>query len=290
MNKTACALGFFDGVHKAHSHILTTCAAFAKENSLKSVALTFERSPSEFFGGRPDYLTTFEQKKELIRSLGIDELIALPVTKELLSLSPEDFVHNVLSKELSAAAVFCGFNYTFGKNAIGNAETLRELCGKAGIDVYVADKMLIDGTVVSSSEIRSALSRGDVEKANGLLGRAYEVEGIVEVGKHLGSRLGFPTANIYPDFSPLKRGVYCTRVSFDGKLYDAVTNIGVNPTVSDNALRVESHLLEFGEDLYGKPISVSFYKFLRGEKKFSSVEELRKQVEKDKLNAREFFA
>lgn len=284
MKKTVCALGFFDGVHRAHSFILSSCARCARERSLKSMAVTFEKSPAEVFGREVTYLTPFEEKKRLILSLGIDEVIKLPSTKEFLSLSPESFVKDVLIDRLSAAVLLCGFNFSFGKNASGTAEDLKRLCGKYGAEVIIFDKMDEGGVTVSSSEIRLALANGDVKKANALLGRRFSLSGVVKKGKRLGTSLGFPTANIYPDksFPEMKRGVYATRVKIFDKIYPSVTNVGINPTVGDGNLRVETYIKDFDADLYGKTITVEFLDFVRGEMKFASVEELRAQVEHDK--------
>ena len=258
MKKTVCALGFFDGVHRAHSFILSSCAKYARECGLKSAAVTFEKSPAEVFGLDARYLTPFEEKKRLMLSLGIDAVVALPSTKEFLSLSPESFVKDVLIDSLSAKALFCGFNYSFGKNAAGSAEDLKNLCEKYGAKVVIAGKMDKGGITVSSSAIRKALSEGDVETANLLLGRSFSASGTVKCGKRLGRSLGFPTANIYPDssFPKMKKGVYATRTHVAGKIYPSVTNVGTNPTVGDKNLRIETFIQGFDSDIYGEKITV----------------------------------
>ena len=218
MNKTVCALGFFDGVHDAHTQILSECVRYAKEHGYKSVALTFEKSPAEYFGKKIQYLTSLSHKKELMLSLGIDEVVVLPCDKKTLSLSPEEFVDQILMGTLNATALFCGFNYTFGKNAQGNTVVLSRLCKERNMDVFVMPCMTDCGVAVSSSEIRSALSKGDIELANRLLTRPFEVRGEVCEGKKLGRELGFPTANIYPDSLPnLPYGVYATKTIVDKK-------------------------------------------------------------------------
>ncbi len=290
MNKTVCALGFFDGVHDAHTQILSECVRYAKKHGYKSVALTFEKSPAEYFGKKIQYLTTLSHKKELMLSLGIDEVVVLPCDEKTLSMSPDEFVDQVLIGKLNAAAVFCGFNYTFGKNARGNTIVLSELCKAHNILVKVMPCMTDCGVAVSSSEIRSALSKGEIEFANRLLTRPFEVRGIVSAGKRLGRELGFPTANIYPDNLPnLPYGVYATKTIVDNKEYISVTNIGVNPTVKDGNLRIETFIADFDEDIYQKDISVRFYKFLRKETFFNSINELKEQIEKDTENTIEYF-
>ena len=286
MNKSVCALGFFDGVHEAHSIILKECIRYGREHNLKNVALTFEKSPAEFFGAEIKYLTPLKQKETLMYGLGIEEVKVLPCNEETLSLSPEEFVKNILIDKLNAKALFCGFNYTFGKGAKGNTETLKEICDKYGVEVFVSPCMKEGGLTVSSTEIRAALAEGDLDTANKLLSRPFQLIGVVATGKKLGRELGFPTANLYPDshFPLIPHGVYATKTMIDDKEYFSVTNVGTNPTVGDKNLRVETYISDFDQEIYGKCICVSFYKFLRGEKTFSSVDELKEQIAKDTEN------
>lgn len=291
MTNSVCALGFFDGVHKAHSKILSECVSYGKEHGLKSVALTFEKSPGEYFGKEIKYLTSRSQKEELMKALGIDEVCSLPCDEKMLSLSPEEFIDNILVDKLGAKALLCGFNYTFGKGAQGNTQMLEALCNERGIKVFVLPCMEDGDITVSSSNIRHALSLGDIEKANKLLTRPFEVIGKVEKGKELGRTLNFPTANIYPEksFPDIPYGVYATKTKIDNAEYISVTNVGVNPTVGDKNLRIETYILGFEGDIYNKCISVKFYKFLRGEQKFPSVIKLKEQIEKDKENTINYF-
>ncbi len=290
MKKTVCALGFFDGVHEAHTSLLTACVQYAREQGLKSVALTFEKSPAEYFGKKIQYLTTHAQKEELMLAIGIDEVIKLPCNEETLSLSPIAFVDKILTDKLNAQALFCGFNYTFGKGAEGNTLVLTSLCKERDINVFVMPCMTDSGVTVSSSEIRIALSKGEIELANRLLTRPFELRGTVCEGKRLGRELGFPTANIYPCNMPnLPYGVYATKTLVDNKEYISVTNVGINPTVEDNNLRVETYITGFEGDIYKKDIKVRFYKFLRPEVKFNSVEELKTQIASDRENSINYF-
>lgn len=290
MEKSVCALGFFDGVHEAHAKILTECVLYAKEHGLKSIALTFEKSPAEYFGKKIEYLTNLKQKEELMYSLGIDEVVALPCNEETLSLSPSDFVNKILIQKLNSVALFCGFNYTFGKNAEGNSIILSSLCQEKNIHVTILPCMTDYGVTVSSSEIRLALSRGEIELANRLLTHPFQIRGLVSLGKKLGRTLGFPTANIYPYNMPsLPYGVYATKTIIDNKEYISVTNVGINPTVEDNNLRAETYIIDFNGDIYNKEISIDFYKFLRPEKKFASTEELKNQIAQDAENSINYF-
>ncbi len=290
MEKSVCALGFFDGVHEAHLQILNECVAYAKAQGLKSIALTFEKSPAEYFGKKIKYLTSLSHKKELMLSLGIDEVVVLPCNEETLSLSPEAFIDSILIERLNAKALFCGFNYTFGKNAKGNTVVLTALCNERSIDVMVMPCMTDYGVTVSSTEIRLALSKGEIEHANSLLTRPFEVRGKVSAGKHLGRQLGFPTANIYPESIPdMPYGVYATKTLIGEEEYISVTNVGTNPTVEDNNLRIETYIADFDGDIYEQGIKVRFYKFLRPEKKFASVEELKAQISADTENSINYF-
>ncbi len=290
MTETVCALGFFDGVHKAHSAILSDCVRYAKEKGFKSIALSFEKSPLEFFGHKTEYLTTLSMKEEFIKALGIDEVVFLSCDEKTLSLSPEEFVESILFEKLNAKALFCGFNYTFGKGAKGDSALLKELCTKKHIELFVSPCMEEKGEAVSSSRIRKLLSVGDVETANTLLTRPFEVRGRVMEGKKLGRRLNFPTANIYPENLPkLPYGVYATKTIIDNQEYISVTNVGVNPTVNDNNLRIETFITNFDGDIYQRHIKVRFYKFLRNETKFNSIDDLKAQIEKDTELSLNFF-
>lgn len=290
MKGSVCALGFFDGVHEAHRQILLKCVTCAKEQNLESIALTFEKSPTEYFGKKIEYLTTLEHKKEIMYSLGIDKVVALPCNEEILQMSANDFVEKILVKQLNAKILICGFNYTFGKNAEGNTLLLSNLAEKYNIKVIVTGCMTDCGVTVSSSEIRNLLSKGDIENANNLLARPFEVRGTISTGKRLGRRIGFPTANIYPESLPsLPHGVYATKTTVNGKEYISVTNVGINPTVNDNSLRIETHIIDFSEDIYNLPIKIKFFKFMRCEKKFLSIDALKAQITIDKENTISFF-
>ena len=291
MVKSVCALGFFDGVHEAHSLILKECIAYAKSHGLKSIALTFEKSPAEYFGKKIKYLTSLSQKERFMKEMGIDEVVVLSCDEKTLSLSPREFLDKILIGKLGVCALFCGFNYTFGKNAAGNSDTLKALCAERDIEVFVSPCMKDNGITVSSSEIRSLLSKGDIETANQLLTRPFEFEGRVKKGKELGRTLNFPTANLYPpeNFPHLPYGVYATKCIVDNHEYISVTNVGVNPTVNDKSLRIETFITGFNEDIYDRNITIKFYKFLRKETQFPSLDILKEQIAEDTEKAIEYF-
>lgn len=286
----AVALGFFDGVHIAHRKIIATAVKIAEERGLHPTALSFDAPPAQvLFGSCPPQLTDNSEKCRLISDLGA-ECLLLPATGELLSMTGEDFVREILAERLRTVYAVCGYNYHFGRDRLSSGDLVR-LGEKHGIEVFVLPEERLDGEIVSSSRIRELLLEGNMEQASQLLGRPYSISGTVAEGKHLGRTRGFPTINIYPSAQPIiPRGVYATRVIFDGQTHIGVTNVGVNPTVSDNGMRVETHIPDFDGDLYGKAAEIQFISFIRPERKFASVEELFAQIKQDTAAVRDFFS
>lgn len=281
--RSAVALGFFDGVHIAHQKIIEAAVSYAKENSLSPLALTFEKAPFEVLSSSsPGYITTNEEKERLIKNSGAKTLF-LKTDSSFLSMEPEKFILDVLLKEYNMLYAVCGYNYTFGKGGRGNTDMLLSYGEKYGFRVKVIDRVTLNGESVSSSRIRELLNEGKIKEANLLLGRNFSVTGMVSEGKHLGRELGFPTANVFFEKNcvRLKNGVYKTRVFFDGKYFDAITNVGINPTVGGENLRTETFIPSFNENLYGKKIVLEFLDFLRPEKKFDNIESLKTQIKKD---------
>lgn len=283
MTATSIALGFFDGVHIAHKKIIDSAVSYAQKNSFSPVALTFDRSPLEILSpGKVRYLTDTAEKAELIKALGADVQF-LTLSKELLALSPEEFVRNILVKEFGIKHAVCGYNYRFGKGGSGDTNTLTELGKKYGFTVEVCDKVMYGETDVSSSQIRKLLDEGNILLANELLGRNFSLSGKVTEGKHLGKALGFPTANVFfPENSatPLC-GVYQTLAQVNGIKMPAITNVGINPTVGGEKMRSETFIPNFLEDIYGKEIKIEFIDFIRKETKFENLEMLKKQINED---------
>lgn len=285
MTKTACAvaLGFFDGVHIAHRKIIKAAADYAKEYDLVPVVLTFDKSPLEIL--RPDaarYLTQNDEKAHLIEKLGARTEF-LKTTEQLLNMSAEEFILDILIKKYNIKYAVCGYNYRFGREGSGDTELLKSFGAKYGFKTEIAPPIKSSGESVSSSRIRTLLADGGIREANTLLGRSFCVRGEVHHGKHLGRTLGFPTANVFFDKScaRLKNGVYKTQISIDGAAYKAITNIGINPTVGGESLRSETYIPAFDADLYGKEIKIEFIDFIRPEIKFESIDELKSQIKKD---------
>lgn len=287
---TAVALGVFDGIHLGHRAILETAVAEARRASLTAVACTFDPHPMEVL--HPDRaplpITTPEERLALIAATGIETTVVLRFTRELAAVEPEAFVKDVLVGRLRAREVVVGFNHRFGRGARGDAALLQALGGRLGFRAHIVPPLTLDGEAVSSTAVRSALGRGDVEAAARFLGRPYAVGGKVVRGAGRGRTIGFPTANLKVDRAPLiPTGVYACRVSIEGAWHPAVANVGVRPTFGESPLAVEAHVLDFTDDLYGLHLEVAFVARLRDERRFDSVEALVAQIARDVAAARD---
>ncbi len=276
-------LGKFDGVHVAHECLIKKAVEISGKLNKKTLVYSMQKKDISS-------ITNETQKETFIKGIGADCVVFKSLDKEFMSMSAEVFVKDILIDELNAAHVVVGENFRFGKDRLADVNDLKSLLNVFGVEVTIIDTIRIDGFDVSSTAIRAFLSKGEISNANKYLGRRYSVRGRVSEGKHLGRTLGFPTANIYPDKNTIlpKNGVYLTYTKYSGKTYKSITNIGINPTI-DNAtsVRAETHLFDFGGNLYGEEITVEFIDFIRPEINFNSVEELKNQVEKDKQKALE---
>ena len=279
------ALGIFDGLHLGHRRVISAASQGMPDGVLRTV-YTFQ----------PHTLTTKKatgrlclpaQRDALLEGMGVDELLEVDFAT-VCDLSPAEFVEQVLHRQLGAVQVSCGYNYRFGKGGRGDVSTLTALCEARGIKVQVVDSVEVDGQPVSSTAIRQALAEGDMDTARRLLGRGYRLCLPVVAGQHLGHRLGMPTINqpIPADLVCPRYGVYASCVEVDGQILSAVTNIGVRPTVGADAPLAETWILDFDGDLYGTTPSVYPLAYLREEQKFSSLEELQRQVAQDAAVAR----
>ena len=287
--KTAVALGFFDGIHLGHRAVIKK-AVEAEERGLVPAAFTFSSTPKS--KDKNSQLLTCEEKTAILEKLGIKVLYILDF-EELKDTSPEVFVRDILKGVFSAEEVFCGYNYRFGRHKSGNTDTLKRLGEELGIKVGVCDPVKLDDIIVCSTEIRNRLKNGDIKEADRLLGYDFGLNGKALKGSGIGSKLSTPTINqkfadgiILPKF-----GVYASVVTLDGKTYAGVTNIGVKPTVgAKNLPNCETWLPEFkGGDLYGKTVDVRLKEFIRPEKKFSTLEELKSAIRADGLTALEIL-
>ena len=278
------ALGCFDGVHLGHASVISAAKKKSEELGLPLCLWSFAEPPKRFYNPEATPLLTDKKTKEnLVRKLGVDIYLSINFSKEISSLSPEEFFKTVLLQNLKAACIVCGFNFTFGKLGKGNIETLKRLCKSNGIALTSMPAETANGLPVSSSKIRECLSLGDIDTATALLGRPYSVTSTVVDGKHLGRTLGFPTINQNIDKGmclPLS-GVYLTRSTFDGLSYHSITNIGTQPTVGGDKIISETHIFDFSGNLYSKEVTVEFLKFIRPVKKFTSLDELTNQISTD---------
>ena len=238
----------------------------------------------------PKLISSLEEKIHIIESLGVDYLILQPFTAEFSSMTPEEFVQNVLAKILKTQEIYVGFNFSFGKGGKGTVENLRRLGKNFGIVTNIIEPIKIKEQIVSSTFIREMLATGNLDIANRCLGQPFLIMGEVIHGRKLGRIMGFPTANlkilnkIYPPF-----GIYGGKVKIEGdeRSWDAVINIGKNPTLKPDERSIEVHILDFDKDIYGKRIYVSLIEFLRQEKKFNSMDELKETIKNDVLNWKE---
>ena len=294
---TVLTFGKFDGVHIGHQKIFSSVFRISEEEGLKSAVLSFTMEKDSFFlQGRKDMLSTEDEHFTRLKNAGFHEVYLYPLTIEAARMSPEDFVRAILIEALKVKHLVVGTDCSFGYQGAGNVALLKSLQEKYGFQLTVVDKVLTvnpagEEVEVSSSYIRKALEEGRVEEAAALLGRPYNINGTVVHGKAIGRSLSFPTANIFPKEGKLcpEEGVYYTRVMVDGEEYDAMTNIGRNPSISaGNPLTIESHLLDFDRDIYGEKIRVSFIKRIREQKHFLKLDELKAQLKIDLLSVEDF--
>ncbi len=273
--KTALALGTFDGIHIAHRFVLDL------PEGHKKTAVTFLKPPKMYLKGKTELLMTFEDKKKALEFMGFSEVVALDFEK-IKDLEPLAFLE-FLSENYNPVIISCGFNYRFGKNGAGDTALLQDFCNKKGIHLKICDAVTKDGEMVSSTLIRKLLKQGEIKKANALLENQFSFESEVLQGDKRGRTIGFPTINQkYPeDLVKIKFGVYKTKVSVDGKTYDAITNIGLRPTFEIDYVISETFIKDFSGDLYGKIVKIALEEFIRPEVKFGSLDELKQQIEKD---------
>jgi riboflavin kinase / FMN adenylyltransferase len=289
----AVAIGVFDGVHLGHRYLLGQLRTLAESRGLASVVLTFHPAPVSVL--RPDirlsYITTLEERLRLLRDLGVDEVGRLTFTSDLAQVSAHDFVAG-LRQELDARLLVGGSDLALGRAREGTVTWLREHGPALGVDVQTVDFMAEGGRKMGSSGIREALAQGDVETAARVLGRPFSLHGPVVHGAERGRTIGFPTANIAvgADLAVPAFGVYVTRAIVGEVSHQAVTNIGRRPTFDDGTPSIETHLLDFDADLYDQELRIELLARLRGEQKFSGVQELVAQIGKDVQAARAYFA
>jgi riboflavin kinase/FMN adenylyltransferase len=292
--KLSVAIGHFDGVHRGHQNVIRQAVQTAKQSGSLSAVMTFLPHPKEVLGQGDQYfscLTPPEEKQALFAELGVDIMLVVKFDLNFASISPQQFVDEVL-RPLQAEHVIVGFDFTFGSKGRGNAEMMRDL-GGPDIKVDIVEPLYENGEKVSSTSIRAALEKGDITLATTLLGRPYELDGIVVHGDARGRTIGFPTANVElskPYVTPCL-GVFAIKAHVGGKTYCGVLNHGMKPTFNKEEIRpvLEAHLFDFHQDIYDEPITIEFHSFIRSEKRFGSIDELIQQIAADARQAKQFF-
>lgn len=292
--KTACALGLFDGVHRGHQLIIKEAVKISRQTGGKSAVFCFKTDTvtSKGHDGRVEMLISDDEKHEKMRQLGIDYIYS-PNFEKFKSMPPEIFVTDILKKRLNCSHAVCGKDFTFGRGAVGKAEDLVRIGERHGITVHIIDPLKYGEEIISSTEIRHSIRCGNIAKANEMLGYRFGFELEVEHGFQIGRTWDFPTINqkiprgrVLPKF-----GVYCSKVNIDGNWYSGVTNIGIKPTVKENITTplAETFIIDYEGDLYGKILKLELYEFIRPEKKFDSFEELKAEIKRNTEQTKCFF-
>lgn len=288
IEKTAVALGNFDGIHKGHQVLIKKAVKTAEEKGIKSAVFTFSNHPRNVIAGNSVVRNIIyeDEKIEILEDMGVDYLFSISF-EEIMKLSPQDFVDKVLIERFRIDTAVCGFNFTYGYKAAGTADMLRGMAA-GRFDVAVVDPVKVNGQVVSSTLIREKIMNGDVEAVPELLGRNFTIRGTVIHGNEIGRTIGFPTCNIVIDESmaALPNGVYMTYCYVEGVKYCSITNVGNKPTIGEYGKNIETNIFNFNENIYDKKITVEFLKKIRDEQKFDDLEALKKQIHDDSVLVR----
>ena len=290
--KTAVAIGKFDGIHRGHKLLLEEMRA-CQEDGYKTAVFTFDPTPSVFFGGsQVKELTTLKEKQDCFERLGVDYLVEYPFNARTAAVEPENYVREFLTGRMNAHFIVAGADISFGKAGAGNAELLKRIAAECDCEVKIVEKIQYQGTEISSTRVRQAVLEAKLEEAQALLGEPFSVSGEVLHGNALGHTIGFPTINLaIPKQKILPpNGVYFSDVLVDGKLYHGITNIGNKPTVGDGyALGLETFLYGFDRDIYGEQVTVSLLHFVRKEQKFRDFAQLKEAISENVLQGKRYF-
>ena len=276
---TVVALGKFEGLHKGHMLLINKVLQLSHETGKQSVVFSIDMPGTK-------RIYTIPERNRILEEIGIDFNITCEFTKKFASMKPEAFVKDVLVERLHPEYVVVGNDFRFGKNRQGDVVLLEELGNRYGYEVLAFEKLREQGTVISSSYIREQIEQGNVDLIQEYMGRPYSIAGIVQYGKQLGTTIGFPTANLIPDEEKLlvPNGVYETSLILDNLRYRGITNVGDNPTVDDDhKIKVETNILDYNGNLYGKYLKIEFIRQIRKEIKFDSIEALKNQIKSDIL-------
>ncbi|GBD93773.1 riboflavin biosynthesis protein RibF [bacterium BMS3Abin05] len=294
-NFPVITIGTFDGIHLGHQKLIKHLLEKKSRYHGTAFLVTFEPHPQLVLNNknRPiSILTTLEEKVEILKKFSLDGVVVIPFTKALSELSGKLFIKSILIDKIGFKDVVIGYDHAFGKNRSGNAETLKKMSREFGFRVNVVEPVSLDGQIVKSTSIRSALKEGDVKKAAAFLGRPYQLTGKVSEGAGRGKRVLFPTANLEisnPKKLIPKNGVYVVEAVLDDRPLPAIANIGTRPTFDETVRTIEAHIFNFNADIYGRSLTLSLLSRIRGEEKFDSVESLINQIKKDIKIAKRYF-
>lgn len=291
--KKVMALGFFDGIHIGHAALMNMIIKRAQEYDTEPAVLTFDVHPDSlvFKKNVPLINSADDRERILSRCFGIDDVVVVHFSQSVMHMDWKVFIDELID-DMDLCHIVVGHDFKFGYKGLGTAEKLKEYCAQRGVGCDIIPPVCKDGVVVSSTLIRGLIESGEIEKANEYLGRPHTLTDVVRSGYHLGTQMGTPTINMrFPDGVIIPRhGVYAAKAYVDGEEYMSVTNVGVRPTVSeDGGVNVESFLLNFTGNLYGRLVRLDFYKFMRPERKFDDIDELAAQIKHDAESTREYF-
>lgn len=291
--KKVMALGFFDGIHIGHAALMNMIIKRAQEYDAEPAVLTFDVHPDSlvFKKNVPLINSADDRERILSRCFGIDDVVVVHFSQSVMHMDWKVFIDELID-DMDLCHIVVGHDFKFGYKGLGTAEKLKEYCAQRGVGCDIIPPVCKDGVIVSSTLIRGLIENGEIEKANEYLGRPHTLTDVVRSGYHLGTQMGTPTINMrFPDGVIIPRhGVYAAKAYVDGEEYMSVTNVGVRPTVSeDGGVNVESFLLDFTGNLYGRLVRLDFYKFMRPERKFDDIDELAAQIKHDAESTREYF-
>ena len=293
---SVAATGFFDGVHLGHQKVVSAVCSKAKELGLESQIVTFWPHPRSVLQQQAydlRLLTSLEEKKQLFHEVGIDKVTVLDFTKEFSMLSTEEFIKHYLIERCGVSHLVVGYDHKIGHDTSETQKQMIATCRECGLEVVRIEEFVMADQIISSTKIRKMLEAGNVDGAAAFLGRRYALRGVVIPGNHLGRTIGFPTANLGL-YDPLKlvpgNGVYAVKVFLRKESYKGICNIGIRPTVNaGNNISIETHILDFDEDIYGLDLKLEFVGRIRSEQKFSGLDALKLQLERDKVDSERFF-
>lgn len=292
--QSVVTIGTFDGVHIGHKAILNRLVQTAKKENLDSAVLTFFPHPRMVLQQNSEIklINTINERISLLEKTGLDHVIIHPFTKEFSRMTASEYVEDILVNGLNVKKVIIGYDHRFGRNRTANIENLKEFGKIFDFEIEEISAKEIDDVAVSSTKIRNALNRGDVETANNYLNYEFMISGEIVKGKAIGRTINYPTANLHLEENYKlipKNGVYIVKSKIDQNEIFGITSIGTNPTVGGIDKTIETHFLDFDQDLYGKTITIEFLKFIRDEAVFDSIDQLKKAIAKDEAIAKQFL-